>query len=149
MDKRLDRIVALLSIHPIYTERLLNGSKGVELRKTRLSKEIDYVVMYSTSPIKKIVGYFSVRKIVVASPSAIWSEYGNIAGIEKSSFIQYYRQSKQAVAIEVDEVYRLQYLVPLSFLGENLRPPQSFQYIDGDAIESLRSYAPLLSQSAA
>ena len=140
MDTKQNRTVALLSIHPVYVKRLLEGSKGVELRKTKFSKDIDYAIIYSTAPVQKIVGYFSVAKITVDLPNSIWSEYKEIAGIESSKFLQYYKGSKHAVAIEVGQMHQLKYPAPLSILGEGLKPPQSFQYFDVSSIERLDRY---------
>ena len=149
MDKKQNRNVVLLSIHPVYVQRLLEGSKGVELRKTKFSKEIDYAIIYSTAPVQKIVGYFSVAKIAVDVPTLIWSEYKEIAGIESSKFLRYYKGAKQAVAIEVGKMHQLKYPAPLSTLGEGLKPPQSFQYFDLSSIERLDRYDPIGHKQAA
>lgn len=141
MDKRADRTVALLSIHPMYANRLLNGSKRVELRKTKLYEDVKYIMIYSTSPIQKIVGYFSIAQIVIDSPSVIWSKYQETAGIERIDFFSYYETSKNAVAIEVSQMYPLNEAVPLSVLGQNIKPPQSFQYFNYSAIELLTSHS--------
>lgn len=149
MDTKQNRTVALLSIHPAYAERLLEGSKCVELRKTRLAREIDYVIIYSTSPVQKVVGYFSVAKVAIGLPKAIWSEYKHVAGIESRDFIQYYEGAKQAVAIEVEQMHKLSCPVPLSVLGAGLKPPQSFQYLDISTIERLNEYKPSNERCAA
>ena len=140
MDTSSNRTVALLSIHPVYCDRLLDGTKCVELRRTRLSQNIEYVVIYATAPVQRIVGYFSVEKIAVDSPAAIWSEYEKVSGIESSQFCDYYHGATQAVAIEVATMFVLPSPLPLSILGEDVRPPQSFQYFDHAAVDLLSSY---------
>jgi predicted transcriptional regulator len=149
MDTKQNRTVVLLSIHPVYVERLLEGSKCVELRKTRLAKEIDYVIIYSTSPVQKVVGYFSVAKVAIGLPKAIWSEYKHVAGIKSSEFVRYYEGAKQAVAIEVERMHKLPDPLPLSILGKGLRPPQSFQYLDISTIKRLNKYKPIAQQCTA
>lgn len=144
MDKKACRTVALLSIHPKYAERLLIGSKGVELRKTKIYNNVEYIVIYSTSPVKKVVGYFSIARIVINSPSVIWSQYQEIAGIDQDDFYTYFERSSKAVAIEVAQIYPLTVPVPLSILGNKLKPPQSFQYLDYSAIEKLSEYSSTL-----
>lgn len=140
MDKRVDRTVALLSIHPTYARRLLDKTKSVELRKTKLCKDVRYVVIYSTSPVQKIVGYFSVAQITVDLPSKIWSKYSQTSGIKRTDFFSYYKGSKQSVAIEVDQVYKLCNPTPLSILGSRIKPPQSFQYLNYSSIIILKKY---------
>lgn len=142
MDTKVNRTVVLLSIRPIYAERLLNKTKSVELRKTKFRKDVECVVIYSTAPIQKIVGYFTVAQIIVDSPSVIWSKYHQMSGINRADFLNYYAGSKKAVGIEVSQIHRLQYPVPLSVLGEHVRPPQSFQYVDSSLINTLRKYVP-------
>jgi predicted transcriptional regulator len=142
MDKRVNRTVALLSIHPVYANRLLDETKGVELRRTKFSKDVDFIVIYSTSPVKKVVGYFSISQIAIDSPAVIWSKYQQLAGIKRTDFRSYYDGAKHAVAIEVDKMYPLQYPAPLSILGEEIKPPQSFQYLDHSSIEILTGYVP-------
>ena len=51
-----DSVIAFLPIKPIYANRILEGSKRYEFRRTRLRQDITHVVIYSTSPVKKIVG---------------------------------------------------------------------------------------------
>lgn len=137
MDKGNDRTVALLSIHPIYADRLLQGSKCVELRKTKFKSEVEYVIIYATAPVKKVVGYFEVDRVVVDSPAAIWQQYRPVAGIEEEDFQTYYQSSSYAVAIEVGKMFPLSSPLPLSILGEEVRAPQSFRYFSAPAVEIL------------
>lgn len=49
----------LLSIKPRFAEAILDGRKKYEFRKNKFSeKDINCVYIYSTSPIRKIVGIF-------------------------------------------------------------------------------------------
>lgn len=140
MAKTDDRTVALLSIHPIYATRLLEGSKRVELRKTKFSCDVEYVIIYATAPVKKVVGYFEVEKVVVDSPAAIWNQYKTVAGIERKDFKAYYQTSSQAIAIEVAKMFALDQPQLLSILGEGVKAPQSFQYFSTPAVEAMADY---------
>ena len=55
----------ILSIKPKYCEKIINGKKKVEFRRKIFKNEnkIDLVFMYSTSPVKKIVGFFKIESI--------------------------------------------------------------------------------------
>lgn len=149
MDKRADRTVALMSIHPVYAKRLLDGSKCVEFRKTRLSSDIRYVVIYATAPIKRVVGYFSVKQIVIDTPTEIWFQYRRVAGIGQSEFHEYYEGSMQAVAIEVAQMHVLSRPKPISVMADNTRPPQSYQYFGNKVIKTLSRYKTVKRISAA
>ena len=46
----------LLSIKPIYVNKILNGTKKYEYRKRKPKRnDIGKLIIYSTSPIKKVV----------------------------------------------------------------------------------------------
>ena len=46
----------LLSINPEHVENILDGTKKYEYRKKSCKKDIDRIVIYSTHPVKKVVG---------------------------------------------------------------------------------------------
>ena len=86
MDSSTTRNVALLSIHPEFVERIVDGSKTIELRRISLPAELRHVVVYATAPVMKIVGYFDVEEIVQDSPANVWRDYCGVAGIDKKRF---------------------------------------------------------------
>lgn len=46
----------LMSINPEHVNNIMSGKKVYEFRKVKCKKKIDSIVIYSTSPIMKIVG---------------------------------------------------------------------------------------------
>ena len=62
----------LLSINPEYAERILIGSKKYEFRKKLANKPVNKILIYSTTPIMKVVGEVEVVKTISSSPSALW-----------------------------------------------------------------------------
>ena len=46
----------LISINPQHVENIFNGTKKYEYRKIRCKQDVDKIIIYSTYPIKKIVG---------------------------------------------------------------------------------------------
>ena len=53
----------ILSIKPEFCNAILQGEKFYEFRKRifKIQDEIDYVFVYSTSPIQKIVAAFRIK----------------------------------------------------------------------------------------
>ena len=52
----------LLSINPPYVDKIFNGEKKFEYRRAIFKdNSVDTIVIYSTSPIKKVVGEFKVK----------------------------------------------------------------------------------------
>lgn len=119
----------ILSIKPRYVERILDRSKRVEFRKSRLKSPEKLVFIYASSPRQEVVGYFRYKTIIEDSPKKIWEKYKEIGGICEDDFFQYYKGKQKAFAIEISEVKTFPIPVKPSEL-ERFTPPQSFQYVD-------------------
>ena len=139
MDSASTRNVALLSIHPEFADQIFDGSKTIELRRIQLPDELEHVIVYSTSPIMKIVGYFDVAEIVRDTPTKIWNQYQAVSGIDRKRFFDYYDSRPMAVGIRIARVHSLPTPRKLSFLGRNLTPPQSIQYLPYSRITKLQT----------
>ena len=63
----------LISINPEHVENIFNGTKKYEYRKIKCKQDIDKIIIYSTSPIMKIVGEAKVEEILEGSPEKIWN----------------------------------------------------------------------------
>ena len=91
-------------------------------------KKVDVVVIYATSPVKKIVGEFETGGIVSGAPDDVWEKCNEFAGIDRALFDVYFQKSKVAYAIKIRNVVR--YDNPLDlFAAYGIKPPQSFCYI--------------------
>ena len=137
MAKTTAEKIVLISIHPEFVNAILQGTKKVEFRKTRFASRISHVVVYATTPTKKVVCTFEVSKIVIEEPTNLWQMYSDVAGISKKSFFAYYKKSDYGVAIEVGALQRFNRQLSLSELGYSLTPPQSYQYLDRKILERL------------
>src|SRR5581483_4105130 len=121
---------ALLSIYPKFADSILSGEKKVEFRKTKMNKGVNRVVIYSTAPVKKVVGYFEVKEVLAKRPAELWKEFEGATGIPYEEFSSYYHGKKEAIGIVVGKTVKLKRPLPLNALGESLTPPQSFRYIN-------------------
>lgn len=137
MDSEDARSVILLSIHPVYVDKIFEGSKKIELRRVQLPKSIEHVVIYATSPIQRVVGFFDVAKVHYGTPNSIWHTFGNIAGVHKKDYFKYYAGTNCAVGISIKRVHQLGFPMPLSSLGKQIKAPQSFRYLPSTVIHSL------------
>lgn len=124
--------VALVSVHPDWAEAIVDGRKTVELRRQAPKRPLDYVVVYSTSPVKRVVGWAPVREVVVGSPASIWRTWGKSSGVPRATFRAYFSGTGTGYAIVLGPAVRLEEPMPLESLGL-VRPPQSFQYLNGNA----------------
>ena len=119
----------LLSIKPEFANRIFDGSKKYEFRKAIFKNpNIKTVVVYASSPIRKVIGEFEIDTILRDIPANIWKETQNNSGISKDFFFDYFFNKEVAFAIKVKNTWR--YKEPLCLRSNyNIYPPQSFCYI--------------------
>ena len=84
----------LLSIKPEYSRKIFSGEKRYEFRKRRPNEDIHKVCVYESHPSKKIVGWFSLRRIHSGSPKRIWQMCNNYGGIKPESYFAYCKGRK-------------------------------------------------------
>jgi predicted transcriptional regulator len=125
-----------MSIRPEFSERILSGDKRVEFRKRRVGPHVTHVLIYSTTPVAQIVGFFEVERQDVARPQALWRRYSSVAGIDRLAFESYFADCEQGVAIRIGRVFRLNRPQPLVGYFE-AQPPQSFKYVHRGLIQRL------------
>ena len=120
----------LLSIKPRFAEAIIDGRKRYEFRKNKFAEnDINCVYIYSTSPVRKIVGIFKINNIIEDSPNALWDRLKDQAGISESEFFAYFRNKKLGFALEIKDVERFENPLDPKTLFPNFVPPQSFCYI--------------------
>ena len=105
------------------------------VRKTRFATDVSHIVIYATLPVGKIVGYFEVKAISIASPKELWKQYKEISGVQPNFFYNYYENSTWGVAIEIGKVYELKNFLLPSLLTSVI--PQSYLYIDSREFEKI------------
>ncbi len=120
---------ALLSIKPQFVDAILRGEKRFEFRRTTFSRKVDVVVIYATSPVKRVIAEFDVVDVIKASLPKLWRQTKDYAGIDKEFFFKYFDGLDKGNAIEIGEVRRYDTpFCPTDVLG--LKPPQSYAYLN-------------------
>ncbi len=119
----------LLSINPVHVENIMNGTKRYEFRKKACKRQIDKILIYSTTPIMKVVGEAEVEDILIDNPEIIWKKTEKKSGIDKTFFDQYYEHRELAVAYKLKNVIKYEEPRELKDYGIT-NAPQSFQYIE-------------------
>lgn len=118
----------LISINPQHVENIFNGSKKYEYRKIRCKQEVDKIIIYSTSPIMKVVGEAKIEKILEDSPEVIWEETKNHAGIDLDFYKKYYENKNKAVAYKLTNI--IKYATPKELNSYGIKSaPQSYIYV--------------------
>lgn len=119
----------LMSIKPKFVEEIFSETKTFELRKKIFKSSINAIVIYSSSPKKKVVGEIIIDKIISSTPKLLWKSYKNNLGISEKEYFKYYKNSKVAYAIKIKKVIKYKKELELKDFGME-KAPQSYQYID-------------------
>ena len=76
----------LLSIKPQYVKLIFKGIKKYELRKSIFKQKVKKAYIYATSPVKRIVGGFTILKAITGHPSELWRKYWQYEESTKRNF---------------------------------------------------------------
>lgn len=118
----------LLSINPEHVENILSGEKKYEFRKVKCTREIDKIVIYSTYPVKKVIGEVDVEEILFDTIDKIWNITSEFSGITKDFYDTYYKNKEKAVAFKLGKIKKYKKALTLEDLGVKCAP-QSYMYI--------------------
>ena len=123
----------ILSIRPTFCQSIFEGKKVYEYRKrVFMRNDIDKVYVYDSKPISKIVGYFTIKRIICDIPSMVWDMTHKNGGITKKQFNDYFKGRKLAHAIEIDEVVKFDTLIDPKEVIKDFTAPQNFTYTEID-----------------
>lgn len=120
----------ILSIKPIYAEKILNGEKIYELRKTIFKRnDIKSVIIYASSPISKVIGEFEIDTILHEEINELWRKTKDKNGVERTFFNEYFTERKKGYAIKIKKIIRYKKHYDI-YEKYGVRAPQSFSYLD-------------------
>jgi len=121
---------ALISIQPRYVEKILSGSKVLEFRRMWAAYPVDRLVIYSSSPIQRIVAVARIEDLHRSSPTALWElAKAKGGGVTRRELYEYFNGKKSGYALELSVEIKNDRGVDPKILFENFRPPQSFHYL--------------------
>ena len=119
----------LFSINPEHVQSILSGRKMVEYRKTKCRRNVDAVLIYSTSPVRMVVAQARLKGILVDKPERIWEQTKAISGISHKFYSQYFSRRSIAIAYQLENVEPFPTPKSLHDFGLDY-VPQSFAYVD-------------------
>lgn len=119
---------ALLSIKPEFVNRILDGTKRFEYRRTIFREPVESVVIYSTKPVGQVVAEFDIERIHRLPVAELWNATKDYAGISHDRFMEYFSGRDIGYAIEIGAVNRFDQ--PLCIDKDfGVTPPQSYVYV--------------------
>jgi predicted transcriptional regulator len=131
MASRETERAVLLSVHPQWASAIADGSKTVEFRRTEPKQKVSVAIIYATSPVQAVVGTCMVAGIERGDPQDIWRRHGASGQIDRTSYLEYFRERSIAVAIKLESPISFARPRSLRSVGWKGPPPQSFGYVHG------------------
>ncbi len=121
----------LLSIKPKYADKIMKGEKKYEFRKSKFDvKKINEVYIYSSSPVKKIIGKMFIDDVIEGHPKEIWKKCYKYSGITKEEYFKYFDKKDKGFALSIADVEIFDEPFDPYIEYEKFTPPQSFYYIE-------------------
>jgi predicted transcriptional regulator len=126
----------IFSIRPVHAEKILDGTKTVELRR-RFAGEVrpgTLALIYSTSPTRALTGVAKIEDVKRLELRDLWLKHRVAACLRKGDFESYFAGLDRGYAIVLSSARPLLRPVGLAELLERFgfAPPQSYQYASPD-----------------
>lgn len=118
----------IISIHPVFVEKILSGEKKYEFRKY-FPAGVRYMLVYTTSPVKKITALIEIDTVLCDTPRNIWSKTRKQAGITKRFYDTYFKNKGMAYAVRLKKARVLSNPLQISDLKGIKAAPQSYIYL--------------------
>jgi len=122
----------VLSVRPVYSNKIFDGTKTIELRRrfpiSAPRGTIAYI--YSTSPVRAMVGSAEIHSVVKAPVGEIWKKFGKMAQIKRADFDGYFKGVQEGFALKMANARPFSRPLNLSELRDRFgfEPPQSYLY---------------------
>jgi predicted transcriptional regulator/transcriptional regulator with XRE-family HTH domain len=122
----------IFSIRPPHAEKILNGTKTVELRR-RFTGGIGpgtLALIYTTSPTSALTGFAKIQDVQRLTVPDLWEKHRTAACLRKGDFEAYFSGLELGYAIVLASAKSLSRPVGLRELHKRFgfEPPQSYQY---------------------
>jgi len=119
----------LLSIKPEFANKIFDGTKKYEFRKSIFKREdVDTVVVYASSPMQRVIGEFTIADIICEDTETLWRKTKKYSGVTKDFYDEYFANKEIAFAIRVGMITLYSRPRLLRDYGINFAP-QSFAYL--------------------
>jgi len=119
----------VLSIKPEFANKIFDGTKHYEFRRAIFKNpNVKRVIVYSSSPVQKVIGEFEIENILNHDLKTLWNLTKEFSGISADYFYQYFGDKENGFAIKIKKTKL--YKSPKCLRQDyNLLPPQSFLYL--------------------
>ena len=131
----------LVSVQPKFVSKILDGAKTVELRRRfpETAATGALALIYSSSPVRAVVGYARIREVRRLRVDQIWQQHGSAACVSKKEFDEYFRGLRLGFAIFLEKIKLFSPQITAADFEQKfgIVPPQSYRYLDKNCISLL------------
>lgn len=119
----------LMSIKPEFADKIFEGTKKYEFRRAIFrDQNVKTIIVYSSSPVQKVIGEFQIEKILSTDLESLWEKTSKHSGITEDFFNAYFVDKEIGYAIKIKNPKK--YKKPLCIKEDfDATPPQSFLYV--------------------
>lgn len=118
----------LISINPEHVANIISGIKKYEYRKIAAKQDISSIIIYETTPVKRIVAEAEIIEVLMMSPEKLWDRTKDASGIDKKFFDDYFKGRDVAFAYKLGKIKV--YDQPKYLMDYGIKAaPQSFVYL--------------------
>lgn len=139
-------MVKIFSIKQQFADKIFRNEKKVEYRRQNVKvKTNELCLVYTSSPIKELSGYFIVKKKLRMPINKLWQKTKSYAGISKSEFFKYFEGCREGTAIVLKLVKQFANglnLLEIKSILKNFRPPQSYCNLDSKIFSLFQNVFP-------
>ena len=118
----------LLSINPEHVSKILSGEKVFEYRTKVAKQDVKSLLIYETSPVKRVVAEAEILEVLELPPEDLWAATKDYSGIKKDFFDAYFANREVAYAYRLGNIKAYDRPMELSRFGVKAAP-QSFVYV--------------------
>ena len=118
----------IISINPEHVKNIINGTKKFEYRTKAAKSDVNKIIIYETTPVKRVVAEAEIIEVLSMNPKDLWNETKTQAGISKEFFDNYFQNRKVAYAYRLGKVKVYKESKALEEFGLRCAP-QSFAYV--------------------
>lgn len=137
----------LLSVKPRFADQILAGTKTVEFRRSWAAEPVGLALVYSSSPIQRLVGIVEIEGTVFASPASVWTKCrARGPGLERKELMEYFAGKDQAYGVLLGSLTRPEKPVRPNSLFRDFRPPQSYRYLTSNELRRIGKHFGLVEE---
>lgn len=123
-------MTVLLSIKPEFANKIFAGEKKYEYRRSIFKRQdVRKIIVYASSPIRKVIGEFTIDSILNDKVENVWKKTASSSGISKNFYLDYFENKDRAYAIKIGQVVRYKKEKELKDYDIQVAP-QSFAYLN-------------------